>query len=85
MDHHGGRPRAERARQLADVLRQQITDGGFPGGALPDERVLGTRFAASRNAVRQALSLLRQEGLITGGAGWARAWCCRSTVTAWTG
>ncbi|MBZ6105463.1 GntR family transcriptional regulator [Streptomyces olivaceus] len=65
MDHHGGRPRAERARQLADVLRQQITDGGFPGGALPDERVLGARFAASRNAVRQALALLRQEGLIT--------------------
>ncbi|GAA4004827.1 GntR family transcriptional regulator [Streptomyces marokkonensis] len=57
-----GRPRAERARQLADVLRQQITDGGFADGALPDERVLGRRFGASRNAVRDALALLRREG-----------------------
>ncbi|MEU8732406.1 GntR family transcriptional regulator [Streptomyces tendae] len=65
MDDHGGRPRADRARQLADVLRQQITDGAFAEGALPDERELGRRFGASRNAVRDALALLRQEGLIT--------------------
>ncbi|MFE0420149.1 GntR family transcriptional regulator [Streptomyces tendae] len=65
MDHHGGRPRAERARQLADVLRQQITDGAFAEGTLPDERELGRRFDASRNAVRDALALLREEGLIT--------------------
>ncbi|WP_254395526.1 GntR family transcriptional regulator [Streptomyces sp. AC512_CC834] len=65
MDHHVGRPRAERARQLADVLRQQITDGAFADGVLPDERLLGRRFGASRNAVRDALALLCQEGLIT--------------------
>ena len=65
MDHHGGRPRAERARQLADVLRQQITDGAFADGTLPDERDLGRGFGASRNAVRDALALLREEGLIT--------------------
>ncbi|MEU3731399.1 GntR family transcriptional regulator [Streptomyces sp. NPDC033538] len=65
MDHHVGRPRAERARQLADVLRQQITDDGFADGTLPDERTLGRRFGASRNAVRDALALLRREGLIT--------------------
>lgn len=57
-------PRAERARQVADVLRQQITAGVFPDGALPDERLLGQRLAASRNAVREALALLRDEGLI---------------------
>ncbi|MFC6887118.1 MULTISPECIES: GntR family transcriptional regulator [Actinomadura] len=58
------RPRAERARQVADVLRQQITAGAFEGGVLPDERVLGRRLDASRNAVREALGLLREEGLI---------------------
>ncbi|MFF4470127.1 GntR family transcriptional regulator [Streptomyces sp. NPDC001599] len=65
MDHHGGRPRAERARELADALRQQITDDAFADGVLPDERDLGRRFGASRNAVRDALALLREEGLIT--------------------
>ncbi|WP_245574097.1 GntR family transcriptional regulator [Amycolatopsis nigrescens] len=59
------RPRAERARQLADALRHQIITGRFADGVLPDERGLGSRFGASRNAVREALALLRQEGLIT--------------------
>jgi GntR family transcriptional regulator len=57
--------RAERARQVADVLRQQITAGTFADGVLPDERTLGSRFGASRNAVREALGLLRAEGLLT--------------------
>ena len=59
------RPRAERARQTADVLRQQITSGAFAGGVLPDEAHLGLHLGASRNAVREALGLLRDEGLIT--------------------
>lgn len=62
MDHM--RPRAERARRVADELRQQITEGRFPSGVLPDERSLGSRLGASRNAVREALDLLRHEGLI---------------------
>ncbi|WP_165944800.1 GntR family transcriptional regulator [Saccharopolyspora terrae] len=53
------RPRAERARQLADVLRQQITAGRFDAGRL------SRRFGASRNAVREALGLLRDEGLVS--------------------
>ena len=59
------RPRAERARHVADMLRQQITGGRFADGPLPDERTLGIQLAASRNAVREALGLLRAEGLIT--------------------
>jgi len=59
------RPRAERARQLADVLRQRITSGDFADRVLPDEQRLGAVFGASRNAVREALGLLRVEGLIT--------------------
>jgi GntR family transcriptional regulator len=66
-DHAGvsSRPRAERARQVADVLRQQITAGSYPGGLLPDEHTLCRQLTASRNAVREALGLLRAEGLIT--------------------
>jgi GntR family transcriptional regulator len=59
------RSRAERARQLADVLRQQVTAGAFDSGPLPDERSLGRDFDASRNAVREALGLLRAEGLLS--------------------
>ncbi|GAA4538436.1 GntR family transcriptional regulator [Amycolatopsis samaneae] len=59
------RPRAERARQVADTLRRQIADAAFADGVLPDEHTLGTRLGASHNAVRDALALLRAEGLIT--------------------
>ena len=75
MDTHDGngrdptggeasRPRAERARNVADVLRYQITVGAFGGSLLPDERTLSRQLGASRNAVREALGLLRAEGLI---------------------
>ncbi|WP_344412367.1 GntR family transcriptional regulator [Amycolatopsis minnesotensis] len=58
-------PRAERARRIADVLRQQISGDAFPDGVLPDERALTAQLDASRNAVREALGLLRAEGVIT--------------------
>ena len=59
------RPRAERARRVAEDVRQLISSGRFPDGALPDERTLAGRLDASRNAVREALGLLRDEGLVT--------------------
>jgi GntR family transcriptional regulator len=58
------RPRADRARQVADLIRRELLESGFGGGMLPDERDLIRQFHASRNAVREALDLLRQEGLI---------------------
>ncbi|MFJ4902606.1 GntR family transcriptional regulator [Streptomyces sp. NPDC088727] len=58
-------PRAERARQIADTLRQRITSGRYEDGMLPDERALGQLLGTSRNTIRQALGLLRDEGLIT--------------------
>ncbi|MGV9248414.1 GntR family transcriptional regulator [Streptomyces sp. NPDC003710] len=58
------RLRADRARQLADLLRHQILTGGFPDGTVPHETILGTDYRASRNTVRQALDLLRTEGLV---------------------
>lgn len=61
---HRRRLRADRARQLADLLRHQVLTGGFPDGTLPHEAALGTDYGASRNTVRQALDLLRAEGLV---------------------
>ncbi|MGW4353168.1 GntR family transcriptional regulator [Nocardia sp. NPDC004582] len=55
--------RADRARQVADVLRQQIHSGAFDR-ALPTEPELAAEFAVSRNTVRDALALLKDEGLI---------------------
>ncbi|MGW7084519.1 GntR family transcriptional regulator [Streptomyces sp. NPDC054871] len=56
--------RADRARTVASVLRRQVMRGAFPGGVLPDERALIAEFGASRNTVREALGLLRDEGLV---------------------
>lgn len=58
------RLRADQARQLADLLRRQLLTGGFPAGTLPHESTLATDYRASRNTVRQALDLLRAEGLV---------------------
>lgn len=58
------RRRAERARLVADTLRRQITCGVYGDGMLPDEGTLGRRLGATRNAVREALGLLRDEGMI---------------------
>ncbi|MFC4051296.1 MULTISPECIES: GntR family transcriptional regulator [Actinomadura] len=58
------RLRADRARQVADVLRRQVLDGRFEGGALPAEADLVREFGTSRNTVREALDLLRAEGLV---------------------
>ncbi|MHC3474749.1 GntR family transcriptional regulator [Streptomyces sp. 7R007] len=58
------RLRADRARQLADLLRHQLLAGRFPEGALPHETILAADYSASRNTVRQALDLLRAEGLV---------------------
>ncbi|WP_394433302.1 GntR family transcriptional regulator [Streptomyces sp. SGAir0957] len=58
------RLRADQARQLADLLRQQILAGRFPDGVLPHEESIGADYRASRNTVRQAFALLCAEGLV---------------------
>lgn len=60
----GRRPRAERARQVVEVLRHQIASGAFASGLLPDERQLIADFGVSRNTVREALRMLRDEGVV---------------------
>ncbi len=58
------RRRADRARQVADVLRRQVLAGQYDDGALPSEARLIEEFGTTRNAVRAALDLLRAEGLV---------------------
>ncbi|MGF0173916.1 GntR family transcriptional regulator [Streptomyces sp. Marseille-Q5077] len=58
------RLRADRARQLADLLRHLVLTGGFPRGVLPHEDVLAADYQMSRNTVRHALDLLRTEQLV---------------------
>lgn len=60
------RARADQARLVADVLRHHIHDGGYPQG-LPTEAELSAEFGVSRNAVREALATLKDEGLIDRG------------------
>ena len=63
-DIHGSR--ANRARRVADVVRQQIHAGAYPDG-LPAELELAAEFSVSRNTVREALAVLKHEGLIDRG------------------
>ena len=52
-------------RQVADLLRAQIEEGELrPGDKLKNEDVLADEFGTGKATVRQALRLLRTEGLI---------------------
>lgn len=58
-------PRAPKYHRVADELRQDIRQGSLlPGARLPAETALVDRFRVSLPTVRQALALLRAEGLI---------------------
>lgn len=67
---HGGMAvtrlgRAPMYQQIADVLREQISDGRLPPGEkLPTEAELRAAYDVSRETVRKALSLLVNEGLV---------------------
>ncbi len=51
--------------QIETILRRKILSGEFePGSYLPSESALRKEFDVSRITVRQALSLLEQDGLI---------------------
>lgn len=51
--------------QVADVLRKEIADGVFSDGqTLMTEEELRVRFNVSRQTVRQAISLLEDDGLV---------------------
>jgi GntR family transcriptional regulator len=49
--------------QIADCLRDRVESGGFPDGVLPSEERLAEMFGVGRDAVRDALAVLVNEGL----------------------
>lgn len=51
-------------RRLRDVLRSNVVHGHYGDGKMPGETDLMRQHAASRAVVREALQLLRDEGLI---------------------
>jgi len=56
---------APKYHRVAEQLRQQIRDGVFaPGDRLPAETALVERFGMSLPTIRQALAVLRAEGII---------------------
>ncbi|WP_279575315.1 GntR family transcriptional regulator [Actinomadura barringtoniae] len=60
------RPRLADAdvRRLRDLLRSNVLRDAYPGGRLPAEADLMTAYAVKRSTVREAMALLRAEGLI---------------------
>lgn len=58
-------PERPRYRVVADELRRRILAGAIPRGALlPSETTLMAEFEVARGTVREALALLRAEGLV---------------------
>lgn len=70
--HQVGEPRQKNSRgdgplyrQVAKSLKEDIVRGAFPVGAqLPTEDDLCKQFSVSRHTVREALRVLRNEGLV---------------------
>jgi GntR family transcriptional regulator len=52
------------ARRVRDLLRAALIHEEFPAGVLPGETELMLSFSASRRVVRDALAMLRDEGLV---------------------
>lgn len=62
LDRRSDRPAYH---QIADLLRADINAGKLePGSQVPSERTLIAQHGAARGTVRQALAVLRTEGLI---------------------
>lgn len=56
--------REEPARRARDLIRHEVLRGAYDERALPAESELAKSLGISRNAVRDALDMLRSEGLV---------------------
>ncbi|MFD1210671.1 GntR family transcriptional regulator [Arthrobacter sp. GCM10027362] len=67
MDLHASHPGQERPlrENVRDVLRTRIFDGHYAPGTRLVERDLAAEFGVSRLPIREALRMLRQEGLVS--------------------
>ncbi|MFH8515254.1 GntR family transcriptional regulator [Streptomyces gelaticus] len=69
----GGGTAEARYRQLAAGLREAIAAGAFGAdGRLPSEEKIAQQYGVSRGTVRQALAVLRANGLVTSRRGTRR-------------
>ncbi|MDQ4502743.1 GntR family transcriptional regulator [Sinomonas sp. ASV322] len=59
-------------RKLAANLREAIASGAYQDGRLPSEETLAAQHGMSRGTVRQALALLRANGVVTSRRGTPR-------------
>ncbi|MCE0768199.1 GntR family transcriptional regulator [Pseudonocardia kujensis] len=59
-----GDRRGQDVRRLRDLLRSALLADRFRDGALPSETALMSAYGATRATVREALGMLRAEGLI---------------------
>ncbi|HVT68063.1 MAG TPA: GntR family transcriptional regulator [Trebonia sp.] len=59
-----GPARVHDVRRIRDLLRFAVLGGGYPDGQLPSESELMAVHGAARATVREALALLRAEGLV---------------------
>lgn len=67
---HLSQQHRQQYEEIAAHLRSAIREGSYsPGDALPSEAELRRQFGTSRGTVRQAMSLLRNEGLVSSGQG----------------
>lgn len=52
-------------QQLAAILRDRISSGQIPAGRrIPSQMELEQEFGLSRNTIKKALDLLKEEGLV---------------------
>ncbi|MFK8910583.1 GntR family transcriptional regulator [Streptomyces sp. YS-3] len=64
--HGHSLPPVPRYLEIAHDLKSTIESGtSEPGHRLPAERILAERYGSNRQTIRQALDVLRQEGLIS--------------------
>jgi GntR family transcriptional regulator len=56
--------RSDDARRVRDLLRSALNSDVYSDGKLPSENQLMDEFAVSRSAVRDALAMLSDEGLV---------------------
>lgn len=58
------RPNAPKWRQIADILKERITDGVYPVDTpLPSEHDLVQEFGVARGTARKVLTKLKEEGV----------------------
>jgi DNA-binding FadR family transcriptional regulator len=66
MNHTPRRPTQSLTDEIVEWLSQEIRSGRLaPGAKLPSEKQLGLQFSVSRSVVREAVSHLKSEGMVS--------------------